>query len=414
MTLPGLLLIRRDFSGTAGTVKLSLLLTACLTIMSGATIAPSLPAITEAFSGTDNIELLSRLVLTLPALFVAISSPFIGKIADRVGRTRLLVACIVLYTVAGTTGLYLGSVYGLLAGRAFLGVAVAGIMTLGTALAGDHFNGAERDRYMGFQQAFTGVGGLVFLTAGGFLADFDWRYPFAIYALALPLAPLVWRVLFEPKREASVSRADDPETDGSESIVPLCIVALLVSGCFYVIPSQLPYQLNELGIAAPSIAGLSIGLLTLMATMASLAYGPVRERIGPNSIFAIGLTAMAAGLALIGISPSLVGVLCGTGITGLGQGLIMPNILARAMSASPSHRRGRIAGLVTACLFIGQFISPLLSQPAISLFGYTSAFYGSAVLTLMALIPVMASRVRYAKSGSSRLRTLSNSRKEIQ
>ena len=127
-------------------LKLTLLLVASLTIMSGATISPGLPGIEAAFRGTAHAGVMTRLVLTLPGLFVALSSPLVGRLADRIGRKKLLIAAIALYAGAGSSGLYAGSLAGLLVGRAFLGVAVAGVMTLGTALAGDYFSGPERDR----------------------------------------------------------------------------------------------------------------------------------------------------------------------------------------------------------------------------------------------------------------------------
>ena len=44
-------------------IKATLLLTSTLTVMSGATIAPSLPAMQEYFANVENSALLVRLVL---------------------------------------------------------------------------------------------------------------------------------------------------------------------------------------------------------------------------------------------------------------------------------------------------------------------------------------------------------------
>ena len=71
-------------------IKTTLLLTSTLTVMSGATIAPSLPAMQEHFAQVPNSELLVRLVLTVPALFIAIGGLFVGQLLDRLGRKPLL------------------------------------------------------------------------------------------------------------------------------------------------------------------------------------------------------------------------------------------------------------------------------------------------------------------------------------
>ncbi|WP_297016473.1 hypothetical protein [Thalassospira sp.] len=66
-------------------IRITMLLLASLTIMSGALIATSLPGIEARFANHENVVMLSRLVLTLPGLFVAIGAPFAGAIADRIG-----------------------------------------------------------------------------------------------------------------------------------------------------------------------------------------------------------------------------------------------------------------------------------------------------------------------------------------
>lgn len=72
-------------------IKATLLFTSTLTVMSGATIAPSLPAMQEYFADVPNSALLVRLVLTIPALFIAIGGLFVGQLADRLGRKPLLI-----------------------------------------------------------------------------------------------------------------------------------------------------------------------------------------------------------------------------------------------------------------------------------------------------------------------------------
>lgn len=118
-------------------LKITLLFVATLTIMAGTTVAPSLPAIEQNFLSTANVGLLSRMVLTLPSVFVALCAPVAGMLADRFGRKRLLLGAILLYSLSGISGLFADSLAGLLVGRAFLGLAIGGIMTIGTALVGD-------------------------------------------------------------------------------------------------------------------------------------------------------------------------------------------------------------------------------------------------------------------------------------
>jgi MFS family permease len=356
---------------------MTLLFTAMLTIMAGTTISPSLPAIEAAFADVDNVELLSRMVLTLPALFVAFWAPLVGSLADRYGRLRLLIGSIVLYGIAGISGLVADSLIAILAGRAALGVAIGGIMTLTTALVGDYFAGKERERYLGLQQAFTGLGGVAFVLGGGVLADYHWRAPFAVYAIAFALAPAVIVFLNEPQRFAS-----DPsgKTTAAEAPVPwlpvvaLCALAFLINLAFYVVPSQLPFHLRSMGIAAPSSAGLALGLHNLIMAGAAFCYGRLRSLLGIPSIFGIGLALMALGFLLISAADTMASILIAVAIAGAGLGIVVPNLMSAAISLASPVTRGRVAGAVTASMFIGHFSSPFASQPWIEAFGYAATF----------------------------------------
>jgi hypothetical protein len=65
---------------------------------------PALPSIPEVFADEPGVETLARLVLTVPALAMALFSPFAGLMADRAGRVPLLVLSLILYAAAGTSG----------------------------------------------------------------------------------------------------------------------------------------------------------------------------------------------------------------------------------------------------------------------------------------------------------------------
>jgi MFS family permease len=88
--------------------KITLLLVSTLTVMSGATIAPSLPAMGEYFADVPNADYLVRLALTLPALLIALGAPVVGVMIDRLGRKPLLLVALILYGLAGSSGILLG------------------------------------------------------------------------------------------------------------------------------------------------------------------------------------------------------------------------------------------------------------------------------------------------------------------
>ena len=183
--------------------KTVLLLAGTLTVMSGIAVSPSLPVMENYFSkdlNTVNIEILIRLVITLPALFIVIGSPISGIIIDRFGRKPLLLAGVVFYGFAGVSGFVLNDLPSILIGRAFLGLSVACIIVSSTTLIADYYTGAARSNFMGLQAAFMGLAGVVFLPLSGALASINWRYPFLVYLVSWLLIPLVIFSIYEPLR----------------------------------------------------------------------------------------------------------------------------------------------------------------------------------------------------------------------
>lgn len=363
----------------------TLLLVSTLTIMSGATISASLPGIAVRFADVENVALLSRLVLTLPAVFIAMFSPAAGFLVDRFGRKPLLLVSLALFSVAGASGLFLDTLPGLLVGRAVLGVAVGGIMTATTALVGDFFQGPARDRYMGLQQAFVGIGGTIFLTGGGFLAEVHWRGPFLIYTVAILLLPAAMVFLPEPRRvQPAAATAGEGRLGGREvALLGLLFLAAAVNMiAFYMIPTQLPFYLEHLGFAAPSLAGTAIGAGQLVGVLSALAFAPFRRLLGIMGVFGLGFVSAGLSFLLLWGAESYAGVLVAMAVSGVCMGTIMPNFAAAAMLLAPPALRGRVSGLLVSAIFAGQFLSPIVSQPLIASSGYGGAYaiVGAVVL----------------------------------
>ncbi|HEY9648732.1 MAG TPA: MFS transporter [Chroococcidiopsis sp.] len=346
-------------------VKLTLLLSSSLTVMAGATIAPSLPAMRDHFAATPNADYWVRLVLTAPALFIALGAPIVGTLIDRFGRKPLLAIAMVVYGVAGCSGAVLNDLGLILGGRVLLGLSVAGIMTTATALIADYYIGSDRAQFLGLQSAFMGLGGVVFLSLGGFLADLNWRSPFLIYALALLIVPLVIAILPEPEPATNM-----PAQPGEQSpSFPWRVAgmtygaALLSQVVFYLIPVQLPFYLKALANTNASQSGLAIALATLFSAASAIAYRSIKTRLSFMGIYAVAFLAMAVGYLVISLSLSYAMVLVGLAIAGAGLGLLMPNMNVCLTSVTPGSQRGRVLGGLTTAFFLGQFLSPILSQP---------------------------------------------------
>ena len=370
---------------------IALLLAASITIMSNATISPSLPGIEALYSDTPNAGLLTRLLVTAPALLIAIAAPFAGMAADRFGRKRQLLAGVILFAIAGSAGLWLDNLYALLASRLILGLAVAAVMTAQAAMLGDIYSGPDRGRFMGLQMSAVNFGGFIFIGLAGWLAGIGALLPFALYAVAALYLPLLWKALPDTHGGAPADHGPASADGEANWFAVLCFVIFLCGLAFilfYVMPTQMPYYLAANGHTDPKMAGLVMACVVLAAGIASLFFGPIRMRLGRGGTPALGFAIMAVGFFVLQAVHALPVYCAGALLVGTGVGLVMPNFVAIALDVAPPNHRGAVSGAITTAIFLGQFISPLVSQPLIDAFGYDIMFEATAVVLLI-IVPAV-------------------------
>jgi MFS family permease len=140
------------------------------------------------------------LLVAVSSLVGALATLPFGVLADRVRRTRVLGATIVLWGAAMLWSATASSFGELLLSRLFLGAVTASAGPMVASLVGDWFGSWERGRIYGVILAGEYVGAGVGFAVTGNISQLSWRAAFVILALpAFALAAIVWR-LREPER----------------------------------------------------------------------------------------------------------------------------------------------------------------------------------------------------------------------
>ncbi|WP_410598541.1 MFS transporter [Amycolatopsis sp. lyj-90] len=374
----------------------TVLAAATLTIMAAAIIAPSLPAMREVFAGTPGSGLLVRLALTVTSLAIAISAPLSGIFADRVGRRPLLLTGLVLYAITGTAGFFVSDLSLLLVTRAGLGLAVGGIMTAVSTLITDWFEGPGRASFLGLQQAFASLGGVVFLPLAGLLATVSWQAPFWMYSASAIVAVFAIVSLREPPRsDPTVREGQRARLPGR--IIGVYVLALVATLVFYMAPTQLPFLLEGFG-SGPAVIGAVVAGSTLTSVAGALAFPHLRKRLNPTAITTISVALLGAGWLLIGTAGTVVQVVAGLLVGGFGVGFVVPNLNLRLAEFAGPAQRGRVlSGLVTG-IFLGQFLSPLVVQPLIQTIGIDGAFTSTGIaMAIGAALAALLSKRKEAR-----------------
>lgn len=353
-----------------------------MTVMAGAIIAPGLTSMATDFP--DFSEEWIKLVLAMPALMIGLFAGVIGRVSDRYGRIRLLMGCLLVYAVAGVSGYFWQQLPWLLASRAGLGLGVAGIMSLSTALIGDYFEGEERKRFMGIHASVMAFGGMVFLLLGGFLAEISWRVPFLLYALGLFVFPVVWRVLPEPTRSVADPNKPLVAVQANQQIVYLIFgVGFTGMVFFYMLPTQLPFLMEETLQISGRLVGIALAVVTLTAAMSSAVYGRVKNRLSYPMIFMLGLFGMGAGYLLLSLLQTYTGIVLGLAVAGFGAGFLIPNCNLWLLELTLVEQRGQAIGTLSSMYFFGQFSSPLLVGLILPYISIPFAFRGASILMVL-------------------------------
>jgi MFS family permease len=273
-------------------------------------------------------------------------------------------------------------------------------MTTATTLIADYYTGPTRARFLGLQAGFMGLGGVVFLSFGGILADISWRKPFLIYLVALGLLPLIVLLLPEPKQEiVSTSGGSTPVAEPDRFPWGLMSVtygiAVISQTIFYLIPVQLPFFLKALVNATAAQSGLAIALCTFFSSISAVLYQQVKARLSFMTIYAIAFLLIWGGFWGIGFANAYGPVLLSLAFAGLGLGLLMPNMNVCLTSVAPTTLRGRVLGGLTTSFFLGQFLSPLFSQPLSQVVGLGNTYILSGGLLLIMALLAFASTLRW-------------------
>jgi MFS family permease len=338
-----------------------LLIGSCLPILGAVLLAPILPTLSSVFKSAPGSAALVPLILTIPALFIAILAPFAGAIADKVGRKRILIIALIVYAIVGTAPLYLNSLGAIVASRALVGVTEAFIMTCCTTLIADYFTGNRRNKYLGLQALVTALAATVFFAIGGAVGAFGWRTPFWLYVASLIVAAVMIAVIWPTQQ------SDDGAEKRIEKLPPipwkklmLPVVVSFVGGItFYTLIVELPYVLATMGVTSTATIGACAAIASLATAIGAFLFRFIAGRgVAWLLPFSFGLAGI--GMVVVWFAPNVPLAVIGAVIAGFGNGVLLPTLVTWAIARLDYALRGRGAGLFTGALFLGEFVTPLV------------------------------------------------------
>ncbi len=281
----------------------------------------------------------------------------IGPLSDRFGRRPVLLAAMVLYTVASLVCALTTDIVVFLAFRVVQGVIIAG-WTVSLAIVRDTKPANEAASTIGYISMVMAVAPMVGPLAGGLLDElFGWRANFiAFSAMGLGVLALCWVDLGETNTARTGGFAAQvrayPELLGSRRFWGCALCMALSTGAFYAFLAGAPLVATAVFDMSTATLGAAMGSITAGFVFGSFLSGRLAKRQALTTMMIAGrlvaCTGLLAGLVILMAGFMHVGLLFGaTLFVGIGNGLTTPSASAGALSVRP-HLAGSASGLFGA------------------------------------------------------------------
>lgn len=353
-----------------------------LTVMAGAAIAPALGVISAHFAGRN--PLLIQLIVSLPALFIILTNLVFPWLCRLMKTRTLALTGLALYVLSGAGAFFVDNIWVLLAFRALMGVSVGMIMPLSTGLLAYYFPPEEQAGLMGLSAAMNQMGGVVATFLAGMLAGISWNYAFLVYLMGLIAIILV--AAFLPNER--LSGRGGVSLSLLKRFHPSVVGMFLVMILFFIYPTNFALTasgtLSEMGITLTMVG------LDVVAFLVGLCFGFLMKRFAAQMKY-IAPLGFAAGYLCLAVGDSLVWLLLGSAFIGIANGIGVPYLNTIGSVKAGKEAATTVMPLLSAALYLGQFLSPLIVSPAATATG-TSPYVIAICIAIIYLLQAVLTR----------------------
>jgi MFS family permease len=301
------------------------------------------------------------LVITLFTISAGLSRPFSGKLADRIGRKKVIylgaicsVLVSILYPLSSTVlfFLLLRFIHGFSAGFAPTGA---------TALLTDITPVNKRGSAMGIWGTFISLGIGAGQSIGSWICiNYGFNVLFLSAAICSVLSILFFFEVEESLKQVNKFQYSDLKIKWDDifepSVRPAAIVMFLTATCSGIIFVVTPDISSYLEIQNK---GFFFGVYVISTILIRLLTSSISDRIGRRQILFVGCILLVISMILIATSQSLNTYILAAVMFGFATGISSPTLFAWTADLSSINRRGVGAGTVFIALELGIMMGSL-------------------------------------------------------
>lgn len=346
-------------------------LLATLAILSIFVIAPSTSIMSPALKTFStvfpeisrvNITMLQS-ITSLCILPTALLSSWLVSTRFRY-RPLLIFGCIA-YLIAGVLPFWFNNFWAILLDRAVFGLAFGITLPLGNALILRLYSGERCATLLGRGASVSMAMAIVLQMGAGALAAISWNYVFLAHLIGVISLVMIIIGCPEPEKIVRQARARNEEERtarraNGEKIPVISIwyyfvywAAMILVG---VLLMMMSFIVSSKGLGGSFLAGFMSSILTLGGFLSGLLVGKM-TRWFSRFLLGVALIIAGAGMAIILLSPNIVGLAIGAFITGIGFVAAQPGFTYELGLIMPKSFVSTAAGIQQAMKFLASFLS---------------------------------------------------------
>jgi len=357
-------------------------------IMGVASITPAFPKIVKELNiSVKDVGLLIT-AFSFPGILLV---PFLGVVADRWGRKRIIIPFLMLFGIAGGLCFFVRDFKLLLILRLIQGIGAAPLGSLTVTIIGDLYSKKELVAAMGYNSSIRSIGSAGYPAIGGALAMMGWYYPFILPVIAIPIGFLVLFTLKVPEPENAVHIREHLNIVWKKlrnrRIAGLLVISIIIFiMLFGSYMTCFPLLLGNSFAASPLIIGLIMASVSLIAALTSSQLVKIVRLFSRKTILKISFILYTLALLIIPLISQLWLFFIPVIIFGIAHGMSIPVIQALFAEAAPLKYRATFMSVSGMTFRVGQTLGPFLIGLVMGVWGIGGAFYAGAALSVTMFI----------------------------
>ncbi|MGN2242439.1 MFS transporter [Frateuria sp. GZRR33] len=162
-----------------------------------------------------------------------------------------------------------------------------------------------------------------------------------------------------------------------------CVISLRLFGLFLIMPVFSLYA-KQMPDASGLLIGLALGVYGLGQVLLQIPLGLLSDRIGRKPAITIGLLIFAVGGLVAAMSHTLMGIVAGRALQGMGA--VAGAGTALAADLTREDQRGKVMGIIGVSIGVAFLLALILGPPLEAVAGLPGLFGATSILALASLV----------------------------